>query len=169
MEQFEASSPEPPGAPNSEMERQLRLSSAQAVLFSQAVADRLGLTSTELESMDFFNLYGPLTAGRLAELTGLSTGGITRLLDRLERKGYVRREADPSDRRKVIVHLVGGAEIGAYFESLSAKMQALIASYDDSSLAAIVTFLTRGNELVREEIASLRAGDGFVPPLPPMP
>src|SRR5215475_15194752 len=76
--------------------------SGQGVLYSQAVAERLGINSTDLECLDHI-LRGPVTAGRLAELTGLTTGAITGVIDRLERIGLARRESDPDDRRKTVV------------------------------------------------------------------
>src|SRR5262245_58816371 len=85
------------------LELALRETSAQTVLFSQAVADHVGLNATDLEALDLLVRHGAMTAGRLAELTGLTTGAVTGLVDRLERRGYVRREAHPSDRRSVVV------------------------------------------------------------------
>src|SRR5574342_463312 len=80
----------------------LRDVSGQGVLYSQAVAERLRINSTDLECLDHIS-RGPVTAGRLAELTGLTTGAITGVIDRLERIGLVRREHDPDDRRKPLV------------------------------------------------------------------
>ena len=65
----------------------MRASSALSVLLSQAIADRVGISPTDLEALDLVIRHGPLTAGRLAELTGLTTGAITGLVDRLERRG----------------------------------------------------------------------------------
>src|SRR5579875_3784865 len=79
---------------------EFRRSSAYSVLFSQAVAVRLGVNSTDMECADLLFLNGPMTAGRLAGLTGLTTGAITGVINRLERRGWVQREADPSDRRR---------------------------------------------------------------------
>src|SRR5262245_15693306 len=76
--------------------------SGQSVLYSQAVAGRLGMNSTDLECLDHI-MRGPVTAGRLAELTGLTTGAITGVIDRLERIGLARRADHPDDRRKTLV------------------------------------------------------------------
>src|SRR5690348_4151309 len=81
----------------------LREVSSLGVLLSQSVADRLGIGSSDLESLGFLSRDRAMTAGRLAQLTGLTTGAITGLVDRLERAGYVRREPDPHDRRRVII------------------------------------------------------------------
>src|ERR1700733_11041636 len=76
--------------------------SGLSVLHSQAVAGRLGINSTDLECLDLVE-RGPVAAGALAGATGLTTGAITGVIDRLERAGFVRREADSADRRKVLV------------------------------------------------------------------
>jgi DNA-binding MarR family transcriptional regulator len=65
--------------------------------------DDVGLNPTDLGSLCLLLLHGPAPAGRLAELTGLTTGAVTGVIDRLEKGGFVRREVDAADRRKVIV------------------------------------------------------------------
>ena len=85
------------------LERGMRKSSAQGVLFSQAVAARLGITSSDLECLDIICLNTRVTAGELAAATGLTTGAVTGVIDRLEQAGFARRERDPTDRRKVFV------------------------------------------------------------------
>jgi DNA-binding MarR family transcriptional regulator len=139
--------------------REMRKVSAQSVLFSQAAADRLGMNSTDLECLDLLSLNGPLPAGRLAELTGLTTGAITGVIDRLERAGYVRRERDPHDRRRVIVQpiLERQAEAMPVFLPMGRAMDALYASYSDEQLAVILDFSARANAIVLEQIARLRA------------
>jgi DNA-binding MarR family transcriptional regulator len=141
---------------------EFRLMSAQSVLLSQAVADRVGVHSTDLETMDILAIHGPLTAGRLAELTGLTTGAVTGLIDRLEAAGYVRREKDPRDRRRVIVQPDterAMREIGPLYESISQAMADLCARYSDAELALVLDFTTRTNRLAPAEIARIRAGD----------
>src|SRR5690349_11840923 len=84
----------------------MRKASAQGVLYSATVAGRLGLASSDLECLDTIMMAGPVTAGRLAEATGLTTGAITGVIDRLERAGFAKRERDAGDRRKVLVRAV---------------------------------------------------------------
>jgi DNA-binding MarR family transcriptional regulator len=118
------------------LDRALRETSAQTVLFSQAVADRAGINSTDLETLDILARNGPMTAGRLAELTGLTTGAITGLIDRLERRGYARRERHPSDRRSVIVRpLSENAErdLAPSYAGMSQAMAELMSRYSDGS------------------------------------
>src|SRR5690349_6043779 len=81
----------------------MRKIGAQSMLLGQAVADRVGMNAGDLDCLDMLSWQGPLTAGQLSEMTGLTTGAITGVIDRLERAGYVRRESDPNDRRRVII------------------------------------------------------------------
>jgi DNA-binding MarR family transcriptional regulator len=137
---------------------------ALSVLFSQAVADHAGMNSTDLESLDLLRRQGPMTAGRLAKVTGLSTGGaITALIDRLERLGYARREADPLDRRKVLVHAVteqAERDLGPLYAPLDRATRGLTTHYSDEQLALIHDFITRTNGLLLEQIARVRSDAG---------
>ena len=136
-----------------------RTGSAQSVIFSQAAADRLGIASSDMECFDLLSLNGPMTAGRLADLTGLTTGAITGVIDRLERAGYARRERDQNDRRRVIVHpvLERQAEAMPVFEPLATATLAVLERYSDDELALLLDILTRLNDMMLEQIARVRA------------
>jgi len=142
------------------LDRAMRLVSAQSVLFSQAVAARLGMSSTDIESLDLLRLHGPMPAGRLAELTGLTTGAITGLVDRLERAGYVRRAPDPDDRRRVIVEPIAErvADAAPIYEPMAQAFQELCARYGDDELALVLDFLIRASTVASEQITRLRQG-----------
>jgi len=156
------------------LDREMRRISAQAVMFSQAVAARLGINPTDLECLGIIGETGALTAGQLAELTGLTTGAITGVIDRLEKAGYVRRAQDPDDRRRVIVQPVPDVaeeRISPLFESITRSTAKLVSHYSDQELAFIIEFATRMNQMSLEETAKLRATDDeasdgeFVAPL----
>jgi DNA-binding MarR family transcriptional regulator len=138
--------------------REVRRMTAQSVLISQAVSERFGLASSDLECLDLALLSGGATAGEFAKATGLTTGAITGVIDRLERAGYVRRERDPSDRRKVIVRArpAKTRRIAPLYDSLQREMTALWSAYDDRQLALILDFLTRSCDLAVQEIAKLQ-------------
>ena len=74
-------------------------------LISQAAADRSASTPTDLNCLNILSFSGQLTAGELARATGLTTASITGVVDRLEEAGFVRRERDAQDRRRVVIHL----------------------------------------------------------------
>src|SRR3981081_4163659 len=103
-----------------QLEHAVRRSSALGAIFSQTVATRAGISSSDLECLDFLNLGRRVTAGRLAEVTGLTTGAIAGVVDRLEKAGLVRRERDESDRRKVFIAPVPEniARIGRFYEHM---------------------------------------------------
>ncbi|GAB3832456.1 MarR family winged helix-turn-helix transcriptional regulator [Dactylosporangium cerinum] len=136
----------------------LRSFTAYAVLYSQAVAERLGLSATDSRCVDLLDRHGPMSAGRLAELTGLTSGAVTGIVDRLERARFARREPDPMDRRRVIVHLVPARENDAFAHLASAqdRVDGLLAQYDLKELAAIGDFLAKASATTAEEIARLR-------------
>jgi DNA-binding MarR family transcriptional regulator len=138
--------------------REVRRMTAQSVLIGQAVSERFGLASSDLECLDLALLSGGATAGEFAKATGLTTGAITGVIDRLERAGYVRRERDPADRRKVIVRArpVKTRRIAPLYDSLQREMTALWSAYDDRQLALILDFLTRSCDLAVQEIAKLQ-------------
>ncbi len=79
---------------------------AAAVLLHQAVADRLGLGSTDRQCLDLLAQHGAMTGSELAAITGLTTGAITGVVARLERAGFLRRERDPSDGRKQVLSAI---------------------------------------------------------------
>ena len=145
------------------LNRETRLSSTLTVLFSQAVAERLGVHSTDVETLDLLNLMGPLTAGRLAELTGLTTGATTRLIDRMERAGFAHRRPDPNDRRRVIVEwsAASAGRIMPLFEPLGRRLGELWQSYSDEELALVLDFTRRTNEILSEENQRLRLQGKF--------
>ncbi|MBE9052727.1 MarR family transcriptional regulator [Nostocales cyanobacterium LEGE 11386] len=132
--------------------------SARTLMFHAAIAERVGLSATEHKALDLLGRSGPLTAGQLAELTRLTTGAITGLIDRLEKVGFVRRERDPSDRRKVVIYPVMEkieAEIAPLFASMSQQMEKLLSDYSDEELAIIQDFVTQSIAVLQEETAKL--------------
>ena len=142
-----------------ELMREMRLMSSFDSLFSQAVAERVGMHQTDIETMDLLNTLGPMTAGELSERTGLTSGATTRLIDRLERVGYVRRCADENDRRCVIIEPVHDnmETLGALFQPMADGMAELWSKLDDDELDVIIEFVRRNNALASELNARLRA------------
>jgi DNA-binding MarR family transcriptional regulator len=130
----------------------------QSVLYSQAIADRLEIHPIDLECLGLLADHGSLTAGRLAELTGLTTGAVTRLIDRLERAGYVRRNDDATDRRRVIVELIPERMqlVAPHYAAMRQSFENLLSSYTFDQRALILDFLRRSEASMRAELARLR-------------
>jgi DNA-binding MarR family transcriptional regulator len=129
-----------------DVEHAVRKSSGLGVIFSQTVASAVGISSSDLECLDFLNIEGRVTAGRLAELTGLTTGAVTGLVDRMEKAGLVRRERDEEDRRKVYIAMIPDAmgRIGQYYEPLQKAVTKDWEGYTDAELKLVLRFMTRG-------------------------
>ena len=134
--------------------------STETIMFHQSVADVLGLHITDHKCLDLIRQYGAMPAGRIAELTGLTTGAVTGIIDRLEKAGYVRRANDPKDRRRTIVEPIRNKKwerkIEAVFIPFHERMHKLLSSYSDSELAFLLDVLTKSIEQTREESKKLR-------------
>ena len=132
--------------------------STRTVLFHQAAAQALGLFPTDLKSADILNEAGPMTAGELGKKTGLSTGSVTALVDRLEKAGYVAREKDPDDRRRdVIVPLTASKKhVKDLFRSLSESTMDLCREYTEEELELIFSFVGKAADIVEEELNRLK-------------
>jgi len=132
----------------------MRRSSGLGVVFSQAVARKLGIGASDLECIDIIALDKAVTAGELARATGLTTGAVTGIVDRLERAGYVRRERDLADRRKVHVKMLprAMAKAAAQYGPLAAAVDDLLTGYSDAELTLLLGFFTRSAEVMQREI-----------------
>jgi DNA-binding MarR family transcriptional regulator len=145
--------------------RALRRVNLQGSFFGQTVAIRFGLSESDIETLEALIDMGSSTAGRLSDLTGLTSGAVTRVIDRLEQAGFVRRVPDPADRRRVIVEAIPEkvAAVQATLNRVGSASADEIGRYTDAQLALITDFLTRMEQITRDEATSLRenpAGDG---------
>jgi len=141
------------------LDNSTRDSSTYTILFHQAVADQLGLNVTDHKILDLLARLGSMPAGQLAEITGLTTGAITGVIDRLEKAGYAQRERDPQDRRKVIVRLVAekaDREIAPLFAVLSQTYNPISQEYSNEELKVILKFMQQSVESMKQAIAILR-------------
>jgi DNA-binding MarR family transcriptional regulator len=133
--------------------------STAVILFHEAVASRLGLSAAEWRCLELLDREGPATAGRLAELSGFTTGAITGIVDRLEKAGYVRREPNPRDRRSVIVRPLENPAlrelVAPIFESLGRAMAAVAGRYSTRDLALIQDYFERTIRTLRDETAKV--------------
>ena len=127
----------------------LRALSTDIDRLDQAAADRYGLNRTDMRALDIVGRAGPLAPTELARLLGFTTGGVTTVLDRLERAGYVRRRPDSGDRRRLVVETTQAtaARDAEVFGGLIRQTGDLLAAYSDDQLLVIQDFLTRIRQL----------------------
>jgi len=142
--------------------RSLRKVSLQGSFLGQTVAIRFGLSESDIETLEQLIDMGASTAGKLAEVTGLTSGAVTRVIDRLEQGGYVRRVSDPADRRRVIVEVVPEkvAAVQGALNRVSTAGAEQIGRFTDAQLAVIADFLAKMEQVTREEAANLRENPG---------
>ena len=135
-----------------------RRHSTAVVLFHHAVAERLGLGPTDHKCLDLLRERGAMASSDLGAITGLTSGAITGVVARLERAGYLRRESDPHDGRKQILHLaLELAHIQDVIGPLRKDVAALLENFDTYQLTGITEFLTRTTDLIYRHAALLRA------------
>jgi DNA-binding MarR family transcriptional regulator len=131
---------------------------AAYVLYNQAAAGCLGIHPTDLQCLNLLSLEPePLTTGQIAELTGLTTGSATRLVDRMERAGYVTRQRDPRDRRRVFVVLAPErtARIREFFQTRGRDFTDLRDELTVDEILAVTSFLRRHREVSQAQVAAL--------------
>ena len=115
---------------------------AAGILFNAQAAEKAGLGLTDMQMLHMLQLYGPSTPGRLGAWTGLSSGGITVALDRLEKGGYLRREPNPADRRSLLITLLPARlrKVAVMYEGVEKETRRLLATLPQSDLEAVVRF-----------------------------
>lgn len=131
-------------------DRETRRMGSMATLHNHAVAEYAGLHQTDQECLDLLDWAGPLTAGEIGVHLGLTSGAVTGLVDRLESGRWVRRERDPNDRRRVIVHLSSerADDLWPLYEPLATAIDTYRDGLDARDLRVVVEFLEFANETI---------------------
>lgn len=143
-----------------ELVQEIRGSQNETDALDQAAADYMGINRTDLRCLDILDRHGkPITAGMLADESGLTTGAVTTVIDRLERAVLARRLPDPSDRRRVLVAptpeaLRLGAEL---YGGLAEESRPLFDRYSDDELTLLIGFMRAGREMNRRQAQRIRA------------
>lgn len=137
------------------------VASTETALFHQAAAAKYGLGITDMKTLSVLMQEGPMTAGRLAQRLSLTTGAVTNVIDRLQRRGFVSRAPDPDDRRKVIVivNQEALASSGNVYLSIGQAFSELFETYTTEQLEFLVRFYQASIELNRREIEKLAKGE----------
>jgi DNA-binding MarR family transcriptional regulator len=136
-----------------------RENSRLSMVFRYAIADRLGVTVSDLECLDFLADVGSATAGQVAERTNLTTGAVTSMLRRLQQAGYITAERDPADRRRMIVAIRPEriAELDRPYERFAERVRRLVEGYRVEEVMLLVRHFGRLQELYLTELERLRS------------
>jgi DNA-binding MarR family transcriptional regulator len=118
----------------------------------QRAASHFGISRTDLHVIDRLRSDGPQTPSQLARSVGLTSGGLSIALERIERIGYIRRSQHPDDRRSVLVEVTEAIVPleNEVFAPLIGEMRSLLATYDDHSLATIRDYLDRAATVISQ-------------------
>jgi DNA-binding transcriptional ArsR family regulator len=137
----------------------LRRTGALMQLMGSAAADKIGINATDLNCLNILSFSGHMTAGELARATGLTTASITGVVDRLEEAGFVSRERDPHDRRRVVVQIDldrAMKDVAMVFVPMLRAWREMASRYSDDELRLIVGFYARMEQVLRDHIVRLR-------------
>ena len=132
--------------------------SDHTIALHEAIAHQAGLTGTDHKYLSIILEKGRLTAGELSALTGLTTGAATGVIDRLEKKKFVKRAFDPADRRKVYIHPDVKKASRVFSRSgalLKKKIGALIAGFSARDRAVIERYLVSTIEILKDVTCEL--------------
>ena len=126
--------------------------------FDEVAFEKLGINRTDGRCLDIIENQGPLTAGRLAQLSGLTTAAVTAVLDRIERAGYARRVRDEDDRRQVIVELTPlmAERGGKIWGPLGKEAVEEIGRMTVDELKLVMDFFRRGREVNERHVERVR-------------
>lgn len=130
-----------------------RAFSDATILMHEAIARKAGLSGTDHKYLGILMQNGAMTAGELSRLTGLTTGAVTGLIDRLEKKELARREFDKIDRRKIIIVPDTGNAMklmGETFTELQEKMVGLISTLSSGEMETIEKYMTSAMQVMKE-------------------
>ena|SRR5579871_5068697 len=136
-----------------DLNRAVRLFIAGSSLYSQRVAEKLKLHPTDLQFLNVLELLGPQTPKALGQYSGLSSGGVTVVLDRLEKEGYVRRQPNPKDGRSVVVDFSPAKrrKVTAHYDGVEERFNALLDSFPTDALETVLGFFARMNAARTED------------------
>ena len=142
-----------------ELSRVGREHSDATVLFHATLASQLDLHPSDYKALSILERLGAMSAGEIARHSGLATASVTNLVDRLERKGFVRRVSDARDRRRVMVEPVVDrvTAAGRLFASTRRSLARLLERYSDRDLVVVADFFARNAERLRAETSKLAA------------
>jgi DNA-binding MarR family transcriptional regulator len=136
--------------------------------FDERVAKKLKLSRTDMRCLDLIGRLGPLTAGQLAEESGLTTGAVTFILDRLEEAGMVTRRRDTEDRRRVWVEIVPEAKerLAGLQQPIADEMRQVAQRFKADELAVVRDFMRQAKEVFQHQLHEAMHGGPHMEPDP---
>lgn len=122
--------------------------------FSESVAKKLKLSRTDMRCLELIGRHGPLTAGKLAEESGLTTGAVTFILDRLEQAGMVTRRRDTEDRRRVWVEIEPDAQkrLQEMQQPVAEQMREVTQHFKADELAVVRDYMRQAKEVFQRQV-----------------
>jgi DNA-binding MarR family transcriptional regulator len=141
-----------------EVIREFRVSGNLDDAFDNLAAERLGVSETDLHCLNIIENAGGVTAGELAAQSGLTTGAVTGVIDRLAKKGFARRVPDPSDRRRVKVEVTRAfySRAERIWGPVAAEWASALGGFTGEQLEILHRFLRETNEITRAQLDRLR-------------
>ncbi len=141
-----------------ELIREFRVSGNLDDAFDNLAAQRLGVNETDLHCLNIIENAGGVTAGELAAQSGLTTGAVTGVIDRLEKKGFARRVSDPADRRRVKVEVTKAfySRAGKIWAPVAKEWASSLERFSGRQLEGFQEFLRITNEITQRHLARLR-------------
>lgn len=129
-------------------------------LIGNAAASRIGINQTDLICINLLVRHGPMSPGQVAATLGLTTAAISAMASRLENGGYVRREIDPKDRRRIVMHAVpeGAQQAFSRFDGFYEAVVELFGSYSESDQRLLLDVLPRFRQILIDQAAALKEG-----------
>jgi DNA-binding MarR family transcriptional regulator len=131
-----------------------------SIQMHESVARKAGLPGTDHKYLGFLLQKGQMTAGELSSLTGLTTGAVTGLIDRFEKKKLVKRRFSEDDRRKVIIEPNTKnimALLVPLYKDFRSKSEKLFDSFSDKEIKVIETYFLKAIEIMNETTSKLNS------------
>jgi DNA-binding MarR family transcriptional regulator len=127
------------------------------LMFKNAIASKMNLNITDTECLDFLVQTGSSTAGDLARVTGLTTGAVTSVIDRLEKGEFVKRERNPDDRRKVMVVLIPAKNKSMmnYYDQLNDEIHKSLSEFSKKELKILISCMKDLNSIYNKHADSI--------------
>lgn len=134
------------------------------IFLHEAIAERVGLSPADHKYLNVVMQHGRMTAGQLAESAGLTTGAVTGLIDRLEKKKLLKREFDKDDRRKVYLapqYENIGKLMGPVFGELQKRVVKVLSGFNEKEREVIERYLVESIQMLNEMREVIKTGKGI--------